>query len=130
MADGDTSAVVLVVDDEPDLRETLGMRLELEGYEVISAANGKEALGAVESEQPACQPDRQTFAQIVSPFLKTHCLRCHGPETQEGDFAMHTLSGDIAGGESLDRWTEIAARLKAGDMPPTDEPQPDPKNAA
>lgn len=63
----------------------------------------------------------------VQAFLKQHCHRCHGAETQEGDFAMHKLAGEIAAGEALDRWTKIAERLKAGDMPPTDEPQPDPK---
>ena len=60
-------------------------------------------------------------------FLKQHCHRCHGADTQEADFAMHKLAGDIAAGGSLDRWTKIAERLKAGDMPPTEEPQPDPK---
>lgn len=62
----------------------------------------------------------------VQAFLKEHCHRCHGADAQEADFAMHTLAGNIAAGEALDRWTEIAMRLKAGDMPPTDEPQPDP----
>jgi len=62
----------------------------------------------------------------VQAFLKQHCYRCHGADTQEADFAMHNLSADIAKGAALDRWTEVAERLKAGDMPPVDEPQPDP----
>jgi CheY-like chemotaxis protein len=37
-------APVLVVDDDDDVRETLGMLLELEGFAVRSAANGREAL--------------------------------------------------------------------------------------
>jgi len=60
-------------------------------------------------------------------FLKQHCYRCHGADTQEADFAMHKLSVEIAGGEALRPWTKIAERLKAGDMPPIEEPQPDPK---
>lgn len=74
----------------------------------------------------AVAADGQAETDSVQAFLKEHCHRCHGADTQEGDFAMHKLSVDIAAGEALDRWTKIAERLKAGDMPPTDEPQPDP----
>ena len=35
---------VLVVDDEPGLREMLAANLELDGFEVVTAANGLEAL--------------------------------------------------------------------------------------
>jgi two-component system response regulator MprA len=42
---------VLVVDDEPAVRESLERALRLEGYDIALAANGSEALAAV-SEQP------------------------------------------------------------------------------
>ncbi len=35
---------VLLVDDEPAILKTIGKRLELSGYEVITAADGEEAL--------------------------------------------------------------------------------------
>ena len=44
---------VLVVEDEADLLELLSTLLELEGYEVMRAANGAEALEAVEARLPA-----------------------------------------------------------------------------
>lgn len=35
---------VMVIDDEPDLREMLNVLLKSNGYNVVSAANGKDAL--------------------------------------------------------------------------------------
>ena len=35
---------ILVVEDDPDTRQAMTTVLELEGYEVVSVANGKEAL--------------------------------------------------------------------------------------
>ncbi len=37
-------ARILLVEDEESLRSTLSLNLELEGYEVVSTANGREAL--------------------------------------------------------------------------------------
>jgi len=45
-------AKILVVDDDADVVETIRFRLEQEGYEVSTAANGWEALGAVRTMVP------------------------------------------------------------------------------
>jgi DNA-binding response OmpR family regulator len=45
-------ATILVVDDEPDIRELVQLNLELDGHRVITAANGNEALAAIEAEVP------------------------------------------------------------------------------
>ncbi len=37
-------AKILVVDDEPNIREIVGLYLRGEGYEVLSAADGEEGL--------------------------------------------------------------------------------------
>jgi two-component system nitrogen regulation response regulator NtrX len=44
---------ILVVDDEPGIREAMRMILEYEGYDCLLAATGPEALGLVEREEPA-----------------------------------------------------------------------------
>lgn len=43
---------VLVVDDEPDLRELYSVNLQEAGHEVLTASNGAEGLGVVERENP------------------------------------------------------------------------------
>ncbi len=44
--------LILVVEDEPAVREVLAMVLEHEGHSVIRAADGLEALQAVEEHRP------------------------------------------------------------------------------
>jgi len=46
-------AVVLVVDDDPDIREIVSEILEDAGYHVISAANGAEALECLKTQTPS-----------------------------------------------------------------------------
>lgn len=43
---------VLVVDDEPDLRELYAVNLAEAGHEVVTATNGAEGLGVLERERP------------------------------------------------------------------------------
>lgn len=43
---------ILVVDDEADVRFLCKVNLEFEGYQVIDAANGSEALQKIRTEQP------------------------------------------------------------------------------
>jgi len=43
---------ILLVDDEPDIVEFLGYNLKKEGYEVLTATNGKDALSIAKQEVP------------------------------------------------------------------------------
>jgi excisionase family DNA binding protein len=43
---------ILVVDDDPQLREYLRVNLEMEGYEVREAGNAEEGLAALDDEPP------------------------------------------------------------------------------
>ena len=44
---------ILIVDDDPDILNLLGMRLKAAGYEIASAENGKEALAQISINRPA-----------------------------------------------------------------------------
>jgi two-component system OmpR family response regulator len=46
------TATVLVVDDDPDSRALLELALSFEGYEVVSAADGKAALTSAKQHHP------------------------------------------------------------------------------
>jgi CheY-like chemotaxis protein len=48
-----TPQTVLVVDDDPDIRLVLRMILEGQGYAVIDAADGAEALALLRDHRPA-----------------------------------------------------------------------------
>ena len=52
MTEPSSKTRVLVVDDEPDVIETIQFGLEMEGYNVTTAANGLEALGAIRVHVP------------------------------------------------------------------------------
>ena len=48
-----TRGPILVVEDIPNVLELLEVTLRFQGYEVISAHNGEEALGILETKEPA-----------------------------------------------------------------------------
>lgn len=76
---------ILIVDDQPDIRESLRLLLKSEGFKVDTVANPKAALAAVE----AAQPDLLLM---------------------DMNFAHDTTSGQ-EGLELLDRLREVAAAL-------------------
>jgi DNA-binding response OmpR family regulator len=51
MAEGNPKKI-LVVDDEPDVASLLTLLLKSQGYNVVSAGDGQEALEKARSEQP------------------------------------------------------------------------------
>ena len=44
---------ILLVDDEPSIVKMVGKRLDVEGYEVLIAVDGQEALKKAQTERPA-----------------------------------------------------------------------------
>ena len=46
-------APILVVDDDPTILATVSEVLDMEGFAVVTAANGAEALAAVDQRQPS-----------------------------------------------------------------------------
>ena len=69
-------------------------------------------------------PGTAGYDARVRPFFKTYCIKCHGPNKSKGELTLHTLDGDLASGQGLERWEDVLEALKLGEMPPEGEPQP------
>jgi CheY-like chemotaxis protein len=58
---------LLVVEDEPTVRELAGLVLEAQGYEVLSASNGQEALQRAREHQGS--PIRLVVTDVIMPLM-------------------------------------------------------------
>ena len=72
---------ILIVDDSADTRETLRMLLELEGYAVSVAGNGREAL-AVHGRTPADIVITDVYMPEQDGVETMHALRLRSPSVQ------------------------------------------------
>lgn len=63
-------------------------------------------------------------SEILTSFLETHCVSCHGPDKQKGDTRLDTLTLQIANSDTALHWQEVLDVLNLGEMPPDDEPAP------
>ncbi|WAS96843.1 response regulator [Nannocystis punicea] len=67
---------VLVVEDDRDIRETMGLVLEGEGYEVVTAPNGREALQLLQSGLRPCLVLLDLMMPVMSGWeLREQMLR-------------------------------------------------------
>ncbi len=60
-------ARILIAEDEPDLRQVLRLQLELEGYEVIEATDGREAVALAQSDAPDL-----LLLDVMMPMMDGH----------------------------------------------------------
>jgi DNA-binding response OmpR family regulator len=67
-----TGPSILVIDDDPDIRETVAFALKQAGYDVSTASNGEEGLSLAHDTKPALvvldmmMPKRSGFLVIES----------------------------------------------------------------
>jgi mono/diheme cytochrome c family protein len=74
-------------------------------------------------------PDAAGFAKVVQPFLKEHCVSCHGPEKQKGKLRLDTLPNQFGDPLVAEKWKEVVNSVNGHEMPPEEEKQPDPARA-
>lgn len=82
------------------------------------------------SAAAAHQADPDGYARVAEPYLKEHCIRCHGPEKSKGKLRVDTmLPNTFLDGSTRSKWAEVLNAVNSHEMPPEDEPQPDPASA-
>ena len=60
---------IMVVEDDQSLREIYSIRLTAEGYEIVSAGDGEEALALAVKERPDLIPD--VLFKLWDPYWGT-----------------------------------------------------------
>jgi len=66
----------------------------------------------------------------LAPFLQKHCIECHGPDKQKGDYRFDLLKNDLSDLQTLELWQGILDQLNLGEMPPKKKPQPSAEESA
>jgi two-component system OmpR family response regulator len=98
----ETTACILVVDDQPDLLDNLGLALEAAGYQVLTAGDGVEALALLQA-----QPVHLILADIAMPRINGYQLHervRQNPQWVAIPFLFltaRTLDSDIRYGKEL-----------------------------
>ena len=72
-------AKILLVDDEPNIVQTLQDRLEMNEYRVVTACNGKDGLEKAISERPDI-----ILLDVIMPIMDGHEMLEHLRKTEEG----------------------------------------------
>jgi len=120
----DSPLTVLVIEDHPDQRELLAIVLQREGYRVVTAANGLEALEKLEVENiqialsDIMMPKMDGFELIkrirTNPALKSIYLILITARIQEGD---RVRGLDLGADDYITKpfsFSELLARVRVG----------------
>jgi hypothetical protein len=79
---------------------------------------------ATQLERTAFVETARQFADEIDPFLKRHCVACHGGEKPEADLRLDRLTPDFSAPDSRRQWLAVQKRVVAGEMPPPKSPRP------
>jgi CheY-like chemotaxis protein len=97
------SVPILVVDDDPDIREALQDVLEYEGYSVLLAANGAEALTVLASSAPPSL----ILLDLMMPVMDGFKFRAK--QLEDPRFASVPVVIVSAGGEIMKHAKQLGA---------------------
>src|SRR5215510_4386854 len=61
----------------------------------------------------------------VRDFLEANCVACHDSQTKKGNLDLMSLKFDLADARSFAVWVKVHDRVRDGEMPPKNAPQPD-----
>src|SRR6185437_15777015 len=64
------------------------------------------------------------YPRHIRPFLDTHCIDCHGPDTAKAGLRLDSLVPEFGSVEKARLWTKVLDRLTADEMPPKRRARP------
>ena len=64
------------------------------------------------------------FERVVSPFIASHCVDCHGKDDPAGNISLLLPGTDFSNEIDVSTWQRILEQLVLGQMPPQDQPAP------
>lgn len=91
----------------------------------ITAAEAQPASGRT-NISGATPHSTATFTSLVKPFISDKCYECHDGATQKGKLDLEELAASAPTPAHREKWESVYAKLRHGEMPPKDEPRPDP----
>lgn len=65
-----------------------------------------------------------SYERDVVPFVRQHCLGCHGEAKPKGDFRIELPKTESAAAALKNQWETVAKAIRSGDMPPANKPRP------
>ena len=111
---------ILVVDDDIDIREVIQYALNSEGYNIVTAGNGEEALDFLTSEQHKATPISCIVLDLMMPrmngeeFIRT--LRANHKELAKIPIIVITAQGTGLNSETLQNTKKIHKPMDLEDL--------------
>jgi hypothetical protein len=91
----------------------------------LAFAAGSGSIAAEDSQAPPLQPQPETsFVRDVAPFLKEFCVHCHGGDEPEAKLSLDRYGDSAKIQTDYEVWQKVLKMLSEGQMPPSDETQP------
>jgi DNA-binding response OmpR family regulator len=91
---------VLIVDDDPHILDMLGLVLEESGHRVRTAADGQQALAAIEESAPDCM-----VLDLMMPIVDGHgVLRSMRERETAAETRVLVLTCKVHAGEFIEAW--------------------------
>ena len=95
---------------------------------------GLTLLSAVSVAEPPSDTgqaaDARQFEDQFRPLLARYCLDCHRGDKPKGNLGLDNLTIDFADAITHKHWSGVVERLRAGEMPPKEQPRPTEKEVA
>ncbi len=76
--------------------------------------------GAIQPQQLLAGKS-DTYQSQIAPFIKKHCIECHGADASEGGIALHTFDSEAAVLKGRKHWEKVLGMLQIEAMPPVED---------